>query len=72
MLTEDASLNTPDADYKKVSGAEPLDVRHNITSEREIAYLLSSDKMKDLLLAAKGRHSGSTLEMVCAKLGFNT
>ena len=48
----------------------PIDVWHEIESERETAYLLKSDAMKQRLLEAKQRTEGISLEDVRAKLGI--
>ena len=47
----------------------PIDLWHEIASERETAYLLNSDAMKQRLLEAKNRNSGISLEDASAKLG---
>jgi hypothetical protein len=41
-----------------------------IESERETAYLLKSQTMKQRLLEAKNRQGGMKLEEVCEKLGI--
>lgn len=48
----------------------PIDLWHEIASERETAYLLSSENMKRRLLAAKERNRGISLEEVSEKLGI--
>ena len=48
----------------------PIDLWRDIESERETAYLLSSQTMKRRLLAAKNRQGGIALEEVCEKLGI--
>ena len=48
----------------------PIDLWHEIASERETAYLLSSENMKRRLLAAKERNSGMSLEEISEKLGI--
>ena len=48
----------------------PIDLWHEIASERETAYLLSSENMKRRLLAAKERNSGMSLEEINEKLGI--
>ena len=48
----------------------PIDLWHEIESERETAYLLKSHKMKHRLLEAKNRQGGMGLEEVCEKLGI--
>ena len=48
----------------------PIDLWHEIASERETAYLLSSENMKRRLLAAKERNRGISLEEISEKLGI--
>jgi PHD/YefM family antitoxin component YafN of YafNO toxin-antitoxin module len=48
----------------------PIDLWKEIESERETAYLLKSETMKQRLLAAKNRQTGMSLEEVCEKLGI--
>ena len=48
----------------------PIELWREIESERETAYLLKSDNMKQRLLDAKERQDGITLEEACEKLGI--
>ncbi len=48
----------------------PIDLWNEIESEKETAYLLKSDKMKERLLDAKDREEGITLEEAREKLGI--
>jgi len=48
----------------------PIDVWREIESERETAYLLGSETMKERLLAAKQRQGGLSIEAVIEKLGI--
>lgn len=48
----------------------PIALWQEIQSERETAYLLKSETMKQRLLAAKDRQTGMSLESVCEKLGI--
>ena len=48
----------------------PIDLWHEIASERETAYLLSSAAMKKRLLEAKARSSGKGIEEAVAELGI--
>jgi PHD/YefM family antitoxin component YafN of YafNO toxin-antitoxin module len=48
----------------------PLSLWQEIQSERETAYLLKSETMKQRLLDAKARQDGLSLESVCEKLGI--
>lgn len=47
----------------------PIDLWREIEAERETAYLLSSEAMKQRLLAAKDRRDGIPFETACEKLG---
>jgi hypothetical protein len=47
----------------------PIDLWHELQSEKETAYLLKSDEMKERLLQAKQRNEGIAFEEVCEKLG---
>lgn len=48
----------------------PIELWHEIQSERETAYLLKSQTMKRRLLEAKKRQDGISLEEVREKLGI--
>lgn len=48
----------------------PIDVWREIESERETAYLLNSEAMKQRLLEAKSRTGGVSLDDVRQKLGI--
>jgi len=48
----------------------PIDLWQTLLSERETAYLLKSDAMKQRLLEARKRNTGINLEQVCEKLGI--
>jgi hypothetical protein len=52
-----------------VSDAD-IQVASNEASERETAYLLKSDLMRQRLLAALERASGVSLDDAVAKLGY--
>ena len=68
----------PDADIQIVSNEAgeptaviiPIELWREIASERETAYLLKSEPMKQRLLAAAQRQNGLSLEDVVAKLGI--
>ena len=47
----------------------PIELWREIESERETAYLLKSEVMKDRLLQAAGRQTGLSFEDVIEKLG---
>ena len=48
----------------------PIELWREIVSERETAYLLKSDAMKQRLLAATKRRDGLSIEAVLEKLGI--
>ena len=48
----------------------PIELWREIESERETAYLLHSEAMKQRLLAAKERQGGLSIEAVVEKLGL--
>jgi antitoxin YefM len=48
----------------------PIDLWREIESERETAYLLKSETMKDRLLQAARRQTGLSLEAAVEKLGI--
>ena len=48
----------------------PIQLWREIESERETAYLLKSENMKQRLLEAKGRQDGIPLEEAREKLGI--
>lgn len=58
-----------DASGKEISVVVPIDLWHEIQSERETAYLLKSENMKRRLLEAKERQGGISLEDAFEKLG---
>jgi len=47
----------------------PIDLWHEIQSEKETAYLLKSETMKKRLLHAKSRKKGLSFDEACKKLG---
>lgn len=47
----------------------PIDLWRQIESERETAYLLKSETMRDRLLQAKERREGIPFDEACEKLG---
>jgi antitoxin YefM len=68
----------PDTDIQIVSNEAgeptavivPIELWREIASERETAYLLRSDAMKQRLLAAAQRQDGLSLDTVIEKLGM--
>ncbi len=55
---------------KAVAVIVPIEIWNEIESERETAYLLKTEAMKQRLLEAKQRTTGLSLEEARAKLGF--
>ena len=53
-----------DADGQSIAVIVPMALWHEIASERETAYLPSSENMKRRLLAARERTTGISLEDV--------
>ena len=53
-----------------VSVIVPIELWREIESEKETAYLLKSEKMKQRLLEAKERQAGIPLEEAREKLGI--
>jgi antitoxin YefM len=68
----------PDTDIQVVSNDAgeptaviiPIELWREISSERETAYLLKSETMRQRLLAAAQRVDGISLEAVVEKLGI--
>jgi antitoxin YefM len=48
----------------------PIELWREIASERETAYLLKSDAMKQRLLAAAQRRGGLSIDAVIERLGI--
>jgi len=59
-----------DAEGKPVSVLVPIDLWREIASERETAYLLKSDAMRQRILDAKNRTEGIVPEAARAQLGI--
>ena len=59
-----------DEQGEAVSVIIPIELWRELVSERETAYLLQSDTMRQRLLEAKERRGGITLEDARAKLGI--
>jgi hypothetical protein len=59
-----------DESGETVAAVVPIDLWHEIESERETSYLLQSDTMKQRILAAKNRQSGLKFEEICEKFGI--
>lgn len=69
-MTEASIQYVTGADGETVGVIVPIALWREIESERETAYLLQSETMKDRLLAAKARTEGVSLEAARAKLGI--
>jgi hypothetical protein len=59
-----------DAEGRPVSVIVPIDLWREIESEKETAYLLKSDAMKERLLAAKQRQQGISLDEARTQAGI--
>jgi hypothetical protein len=59
-----------DESGETIAAIVPIELWREIESERETAYLLQSETMKQRILAAKSRQGGMGLEEVCEKLGI--
>jgi len=59
-----------DEEGRTTSVIVPIELWRELTSEKETAYLLQSDEMRERLLAAKTRETGIPYEVVREKLGI--
>lgn len=59
-----------DAKGNPVGVIVPIEIWHEIESEKETAYLTKSETMKQRLLEAKARTKGISLEETLEKLGI--
>ncbi len=59
-----------DAKGNPVGDIVPIEIWHEIESEKETAYLTRSETMKKRLLEAKERTTGMSFEEVNEKLGI--
>lgn len=59
-----------DENGKPTAVLVPIELWREIESEKETAYLLKSENMKQRLLEAKDRQSGIPLEEALEKLGI--
>ncbi len=57
-----------DEDARITSVIVPIDVWHDLQSEKETAYLLKSEAMRERLLTARIRKNGLTLEEISEEL----
>lgn len=53
-----------------ISVIVPIKLWREIESEKETAYLLKSERMKQRLLESKNRNEGIPFEEACEKLGI--
>ena len=70
MSTQAEIQFVSDAEGNPTGVLVPIDLWHEIASERETAYLLNSDAMKKRLLEAKDRSNGKSIEETVAELGI--
>lgn len=59
-----------DEDGQPVSVIVPIELWREIASEKETAYLLQSEKMRQRLLEAKNRQGGISLDEARTQLGI--
>ncbi len=59
-----------DSEGNQIAVIVPIALWREIESERETAYLLHSETMKNRLLEAKERTVGISMEDACARLGI--
>jgi hypothetical protein len=59
-----------DAEGRPVSVIVPIELWREIESEKETAYLLKSEAMKERLLAAKQRQEGVSLDDARSQAGI--
>ena len=69
MANEAAVQYISDSEGREVGVIVPIELWHEIESERETAYLLKSETMKRRLLEAKNRQGGISLEDALERLG---
>jgi hypothetical protein len=70
METQGEIQYVTDAEGRPVSVIVPIGLWREIESEKETAYLLKSDLMKERLLAAKQRQQGITLDEARTQAGI--
>ncbi len=58
-------------DQNNITGViVPIDLWHELQSEKETAYLLESEAMRERLLQARKRDQGIPFEEACEELGI--
>lgn len=70
MTDQTALQYISDESGNAVAVIVPIDVWHEIESERETAYLLKSDAMRKRLLEAKDRTGGLSLDQIRQNFGI--
>jgi PHD/YefM family antitoxin component YafN of YafNO toxin-antitoxin module len=70
MSSESLVQYVADANGKAVAVLVPIEIWREIKSERETAYLLKSEAMRNRLLEAKERIGGISLDDARKKLGI--
>ena len=68
MMVQTEVQYISDAEGKQIGVIVPIDLWHELASERETAYLLQNEPMKRRLLEAKDRQGGISLEDARGKL----
>lgn len=58
-------------DQNNITGViVPIDLWHELQAEKETAYLLKSEAMRERLLTARKREQGIPFKEACEKLGI--
>ena len=70
MATKRALQYVSDSDGHPVGVIVPIELWHEIVSERETAYLLNSVPMRERLLKAKGSSTALSVKEVRSRLGI--
>jgi hypothetical protein len=70
MKSKNAVQYISDAEGRTTGVILPIELWREIASERETAYLLQSDAMRDRLLGAMNRTGGLSLDEVQSRLGI--
>ena len=70
MISQAEVQYISDAEGKEVGVIVPIELWHEIASERETAYLMESKSMKRRLLEARERRVGIPLEDALYRLGL--
>jgi len=70
MISQAEVQYISDADGKEIGVVVPIELWHEIASERETAYLMESKSMKRRLLEAKERKNGIPFDKALYRLGL--